>query len=435
LFVASFRRYGEGLPRSGDRGVEARFPFQHPDDQHIITLLFTFRDFPIALHLPYPASLPDAASRISYPASAIQDSSPRQLNIILSFARLLISLMQKFLVIQTAFLGDAILATGILEKLHTCFPDAEIDYLVRKGNEALFANHPYLHELLVWNKQEGKLKNLFRMLSVIRKRKYDKVINVQRFAATGMLTAFSGAKEKIGFDKNPLSFLFTKKISHVISTSAAPVHEVERNNELIREFTDDKAFPPALYPSAEDYGIAAAYKQQPYICISPASIWFTKQYPKEKWISFINSLPADFHILLLGAPTDKTLADEIIAQASGHSIHNLCGKVSLLQSAALMKDAVMNYVNDSAPMHIASSVNAPVTAVYCSTVPSFGFGPLSRRRSIVEIPHPLYCRPCGLHGYKVCPEGHFRCAKEINDQQLLATLPRENGEMGMVNGE
>ena len=49
------------------------------------------------------------------------------------------------------------------------------------------------------------------MLTRIRKNRYDKVINVQRFFATGILTAFSRAKESIGFDKNPLSFLFYKK--------------------------------------------------------------------------------------------------------------------------------------------------------------------------------------------------------------------------------
>jgi heptosyltransferase-2 len=88
-----------------------------------------------------------------------------------------------------------------------------------------------------------------------------------------------------------------------------------------------------------------------------------------------------------------------------------------------MKDAAMNYVNDSAPMHFASAVNAPVTAVYCSTIPSFGFGPLSDIKYIVEIKEPLDCRPCGLHGYKACPRGHFHCAWHITDDQLLATLP------------
>ena len=45
--------------------------------------------------------------------------------------------MQKFLVIQTAFTGDVVLATALLEKLHRFFPDAQIDFLVRKGNEGL----------------------------------------------------------------------------------------------------------------------------------------------------------------------------------------------------------------------------------------------------------------------------------------------------------
>ena len=87
-----------------------------------------------------------------------------------------------------------------------------------------------------------------------------------------------------------------------------------------------------------------------------------------------------------------------------------------------MRDAVMNYVNDSAPMHFASAVNAPVTAVYCSTIPEFGFGPLSDESYVVEIAEPLDCRPCGLHGYKACPLGHFNCARNIHDRQLLETL-------------
>jgi ADP-heptose:LPS heptosyltransferase len=328
----------------------------------------------------------------------------------------------KILVIQTAFIGDVVLATGIIEKLHAFFPGAEIDFLLRKGNEGLLKDHPYLHEVLVWNKQEGKMKNLWKMLRVIRRCRYDKVINVQRFAATGLLTAFSGAKETIGFDKNPLSFLFSKKVKHVISTTEHPKHEIERNNELIEHFTDGKPFKPRLYPSASDMQQVGPYQDQPYIVIAPASVWFTKQYPAEKWIAFIQQLPAVLHIFLTGAPSDKSLCDDIIKACPGKAITNVCGQFNFLQSAALMQGAVMNYVNDSAPMHFASAVNAPVTAVYCSTLPSFGFGPLSDKRFIVEIEGPLYCRPCGLHGRKECPEGHFKCALEIKEEQLLNSL-------------
>lgn len=329
---------------------------------------------------------------------------------------------QQFLIIQTAFIGDVVLATGIIEKLHHHFPDAKIDFLVRKGNEGLLVSHPYLRKLIVWDKKKGKLKNLFKLLQQVRRVRYDKVINVQRFAATGILTAFSGSKETIGFNKNPLSFLFSKKVEHIVSRGDTVRHEIERNNDLLADITDQTVFRPRLYPSAADFKSVEEYKREPYITISPASVWFTKQFPGEKWISFIRKLRGQYTVYLLGGSADKSLAEQIKAASEPSRVVNLCGELNFLQSAALMKEAVMNYVNDSAPMHFASAMNAPVTAVYCSTVPLFGFGPLSDNRHVVEIPEPLYCRPCGLHGHRACPEGHFLCAFRIKDEQLLETI-------------
>jgi heptosyltransferase-2 len=81
-----------------------------------------------------------------------------------------------------------------------------------------------------------------------------------------------------------------------------------------------------------------------------------------------------------------------------------------------MRDAAMNFVNDSAPMHFSSAMNAPTTAFYCSTIPEFGFGPLSDRSRIVESNEDLACRPCGLHGKKSCPLGHFKCGESSLEQ-------------------
>jgi len=330
--------------------------------------------------------------------------------------------MQKFLVIQTAFIGDVVLATGVVEKLHRFFPGAEIDFLVRQGNETLLKQHPFLHETLVWIKKKKKYANLFSLLKNIRKRKYDTVINLQRFAATGLLTAFSGAEQTIGFDKNPLSFLFTKKIEHRFAKEGETIHEIERNNDLIAFLTDGFAEKPRLYPSLDDYAAIQKYIGQPYVCIAPASVWFTKQFPAEKWASLIDVLAEKFNIYLLGAPGDKGLCDLIIEGTKNKQVINLSGALTFLQSAALQQTAFMNYVNDSAPMHFASAVNAPVTAVYCSTVPSFGYGPLSDISTIIETTEQLSCRPCGLHGYKACPLGHFNCAYTITNQQLLQPL-------------
>lgn len=325
----------------------------------------------------------------------------------------------QILVIQTAFIGDVILATGLLEKLHASLPSSSIDFLVRKGNESLVKDHPFVRETIVWNKKGGKYKNLFRLTQKVRATKYDLVINVQRFANSGLITAFSKAKMKIGFDKNPLAWTFDKKIPHEIGNGT---HEVARNHNLIRSLTDNDHCNPRLYPTEDDCDTVKIWQSKPYICLAPASVWFTKQFPKEKWIDLIKAIPFEGNIFLLGAPSDEELCNEIIEKSGDTRAQNLCGKLSLLQSAALMKDAEMNYVNDSAPMHLASAVNAKTCAIFCSTIPEFGFGPLSDESHIIQVKENLDCRPCGLHGKKACPKGHFKCGFGIRNEDLSSLI-------------
>jgi len=323
----------------------------------------------------------------------------------------------KILLIQTAFIGDVVLATSVLEKLHKFYPGAEIDVLLRKGNETLFTGHPFLHKVLVWDKKNSKLNNLLKLASAVRKTKYDIAVNLHRFASSGFIIFLSGAKERIGFDKNPFSFCYTRKVKHVIGNGK---HEIERNCELVASLTDDSKEMPRLYPQPSDVDAVKGYTGSAFICIAPSSVWFTKQYPAHKWIEFTKSLQDKYPVYLLGAAGDTELCEKI-SVASDKAV-NLAGKLSFLQTAALMKQAVMNYVNDSAPMHIASAVNAPVTAIFCSTIPAFGFGPLSQKSFVVETTEKLTCKPCGLHGLKACPLGHFKCAETIIVSQLTERL-------------
>ena len=320
----------------------------------------------------------------------------------------------KFLIVQSAFIGDVVLATPLAEKLRRFFPEAEIDFLLRKGNEKLLAGHPQLRRVLIWDKKQDKYKGLVRLLQAIRKERYDWVINCQRFAASGLLTIFSGAKNTAGFDKNPFSFAFSKRVAHRFGTKEHPLHEVGRNLQLIEHLTDSSFERPRLYPSeADDEKARALQDGQKYVCIAPTSVWFTKQFPAHKWVELMYRIPAGCAIFLLGGKGDAEACEQIRVAAGRSNVQNLAGRLSFLESAALMRDAAMNYANDSAPVHIASAVNAPVTAVFCSTVPAFGFTPLSDRSVIVETTEQLACRPCGLHGRRACPLGHFACAESI----------------------
>ena len=325
------------------------------------------------------------------------------------------------LLIQTAFIGDVILMTALLEYLHQTEPATSVDVLVRRGNEGLLAGHPHVRQVLIWDKKHRKYANLLQLLGQVRATGYGRVATLQRFASTGLLTAFSGAPERVGFAKNPFSWLFTRRVPHAIGDGT---HEVERNLTLLDAARNSALTKPRLYPSAADEAAIASYAAVgPYICLAPTSVWFTKQYPEEKWLELLAALPAGLRVYLLGGPPDVAACERLAAASSRENVVSLAGKFGLLASAALMRGAAMNYVNDSAPMHLCSAVGAPVTAVFCSTVPAFGFGPLSPVSFVVETGEALACRPCGLHGHAACPLGHFRCAHSIGVEQLLASLP------------
>ena len=324
--------------------------------------------------------------------------------------------IDKILIIQTAFTGDVVLATPVIERLYRCYPGAEIHFLLRKGNEALLDGHPFVRKVLLRDKKLGKMKSLLKVIREMRAERYDLVVNLHRFGSSGLVAWLTGAWHISGFDKNPFAWAYHKKVPHQIGEAAGAVHEVDRNLSVIAHLTQGPADPMRLYPSEADW--TAAKQEAPYVCIAPTSVWFTKQWPEKKWVELMDNLPRGLQVYLLGGPGDAE-ACQRIADASVHRrTRVMAGELSYLRSAALMSGARMNFVNDSAPLHFASAMDAPVTAVFCSTIPAFGFGPRGKFGKVVETELALDCKPCGLHGHAACPKGHFKCA-EIKVERLL----------------
>jgi ADP-heptose:LPS heptosyltransferase len=322
---------------------------------------------------------------------------------------------KKILLIQTSFIGDIILLSSAIENVYRHLEPEGIDILINQNSESLYRHHPLLRNILSWDKKQHKYKNLIRLIRQVRNEKYDVVLNFHRYFSTGLLTASSKATLKAGFSDNPLAFTYDKKVPFTFHDN---LHEVDRNHLLLKMALPDlqsavMSRRPVLYPSTGDRARVSIYQRNDYLCICPSSVWFTKQLPRDRWVNLIHMLDFKGSIYLLGAPDDYRLCEDIKLNFDDKVI-NLAGELTLLQSASLMQKAVINYVNDSAPLHLASAMNAPVCAFFCSTVTDFGFYPLSDFSEVLQTEGNLYCRPCGKHGYACCPERHFRCAYEIS---------------------
>jgi heptosyltransferase-2 len=148
-------------------------------------------------------------------------------------------------------------------------------------------------------------------------------------------------------------------------------------------------------------------------------------WPTEYFNEIIKKLETkdNIKVVLIGGKDEEKL--DLIQ--TKNSI-NLIGKTSLLDLAEIMKRADIVLTNDSSPIHIASAFNKPyIFAIFGATVKELGFYPWSKNSEIIEN-KGLYCRPCGLHGGNNCPEGHFKCMKDIKPEYVYEKIVKKLGE-------
>ncbi|AAC06484.1 glycosyltransferase family 9 protein [Aquifex aeolicus] len=296
----------------------------------------------------------------------------------------------KILIWQTAYLGDVVLATPLIQTLKKNFPDAKIGFVGRPFIKELFKDEEV--ELIPYSK---KFKESF---TVIRKIKnYDVVISPHRSMRTALILFFSGIKERIGFDRSDLPFLYTKLVPH-----RWELHEVDRNLELlkplgVKEFIRETK----LKMKEEEYRkILNKFnlKEKKYIVISPFSNFPLKEWSLKNWKELVRKLNTP--VVITGTKEDEERSKEI----DGKNVVNLVGKTSLREFMGVLKGAKFAISNDSSAVHVANAFRVPALTIYTATSPKYGFYPLIGE----YIQNPAPCSPCSPNPKK-CKTGTKEC--------------------------
>lgn len=312
---------------------------------------------------------------------------------------------ERILVIQTAFLGDVVLTTPLFRELKRLFPAAELDCLVAPRGADILEGLPELNRIIVHNKRRGSLKDVRRVLGVVRRNGYELVISPHRSPRSAIIAWWSGAPKRVGYEENALPFLYTDLIRRPMET-----HEAARISALSQPVGGVKGnIKPHL--ALTDAELAAAKNllgDRPTAAFAPGSAWPTKRWPAERFGELTARFAAEgYRAVLLGSPGDREVAEQAF-DACGATAVNLAGRTTVREMAAVIACADILVANDSAPVHVAAAFDIPTVALFGPTVPEMGFRPLSERGLSLGA-EGLECRPCGLHGGAECPEGHFAC--------------------------
>lgn len=326
----------------------------------------------------------------------------------------------KILLIRLSSIGDVIISTAVVDWIARSMPLAEIHFVTNTQFACLIEGQPHLRQ--VWKYDRAAPESC---IAELKAESFDYVIDLHQNRRSRAIVSALGSARTIGFDKINLKkwlyvqfrrpMLPAKHLLHRYAEALAPLNI--RMGGGARFYFPENYVPGVPLPPAGGAVIAIGANHK------------TKQMPFSLLIQIIWLLQKEgMRVSLIGGKDEIELAQGLAAAATG--VNNLCGKLSLLQSAELINSAGVIIAGDTGMTHLAAALDKPLVVVWGNTVPAFGmypYYPAGAGNSAIwfEI-NQLYCRPCSKLGHSDCPLGHFDCMKHDAAAIAQAALKQMN---------
>jgi len=281
--------------------------------------------------------------------------------------------IKRILIIQYQPFGDVLLNTGYFPALRKKFPDAKIDYLVKKRYQVVLDKNPYLDELVVFEDGKGwrYIPERIKLLKRIRAREYNLILDQIRGFGSAQMAWFSGAKYRLGFKHKKYAFIYNIKAER----QSVRYHSSMKFDALIPLGITEE--PHKLYfnikPESEEYINdwlqRSGLNKEKIITISPGS-----PVPRKKWSLKSYACLGDkilqnmkYKIVILWAPGEKKDADVLLELMNYKPV--MAPDTDLNQAAAMLKKSALLICNDGGLNHLSVATETPSIAIFGSIKP------------------------------------------------------------------
>ncbi len=326
----------------------------------------------------------------------------------------------KILVIRFSSIGDIVLTTPVVRCLKEQISGLELHYLTKFKYKGVLQHNPHIDKIHVYSK---KYKSLINQL---RYENFDQIIDLHNNQRTFLFKMALGVKS-MAVDKINLQKWLMVKFK---KDRLPKLHMVDRYMETVKHLgvvNDNKGLDHYIH-ERDHVDLPTYFPQmsnsEDYIAFAIGGQHFTKRLPLYKISSICKRLPLP--VILLGGLEDELVGDSVVSEAIRHNkILNGCGKLRLNQSASVVQQAKWVISHDTGMMHIATAYGKDLISIWGNTIPEFGMSPYPKdekqKRKIVEV-KGLNCRPCSKIGYSACPQGHFKCLNDIQEDLVIQNL-------------
>ncbi|MDD2621510.1 MAG: glycosyltransferase family 9 protein [Bacteroidales bacterium] len=322
----------------------------------------------------------------------------------------------KILFIRLSSIGDIVLTTPLIRCVYQQIDKVEIHYVCKESFHEILDANPYIHKLHFFDKHDKLLK------AVLKNEKFDYVIDLQRNRHSKAICRYL----KVDYATFP-KLNIKKWIFVNFKINLMPfVHVVDRYFMALEKLAVSNDHKGLDFFFSEEVRNKIDTLELPEVFVSVAigSKHKTKQIPKEKLLEICSK--TNYPCVFLGDKSDSLTAQYIQEHLRKPS-YNLCGKLSVSESAGCLQRAKVLLCGDTGLMHIAAALSKNMITVWGNTVPSFGMYPYipeNPNKFIIIENKTLFCRPCSKLGYKRCPLRHFKCMQTLSVDEVADMLNR-----------
>ncbi len=340
----------------------------------------------------------------------------------------LLSSPKKIIVRMPNWLGDAVMATPLLEDLRNKFPSAFITVMAIDKVAPLFQKDERINEVFSFSKPSGSLflrrKEGKNIIATINAGKYDTGILLTNSFSSAWWFYRGNIQIKVGFKSDFRNCMLNVKVP--FPKKRKEMHLVDTYKMLLRPFgIINSTSRPTLFIGCDEVNEAKArlsllgFKEDMNLIgiNSSAAYGPAKCWPEENFRELLEKLLEDEKnfIIFFGDAKSYDL-NQNITHGFNQRLANLAGMTTLRQLMAMISVVDVFITNDSGPMHIAAALKRPLVALFGSTDDKVT-GPYNTG---IVIHKRVECSPCFK---RVCPID-FRCMKRIKSQEVFEEVNR-----------
>ena len=341
--------------------------------------------------------------------------------------RLQLSGSESFLVIRPGGLGDGIMAIPFLKVLRKRCPESKIILLCVQKNKAALSHLRTFDQLIVidsFSDVYGNICKLFR-------NRLDVVFDLEPFRKiSSIISFFTGAKIRIGFDTNSRRLLYTHPVSYSNEKCFESLNMVRQLEVFDIHVPQDEALDMS-FPLPDEVSEKATETLQVHglqpeddfiIAVVPGVLKDHHRWIMPKFsalITFIRQGDPTTRVILLGAPRDFQDANEVIQHIRHQNgIVNLVGKTDFMEALGILKACKILVASDGGIVYMAAAMG-------CSTISLWGPGVMERFKppgdNHIGVRKDYFCVPCinysRLGEFPDCPYDR-KCMTDISENEV-----------------